>query len=77
MTISKCCKLFMLSLWLYIMSPCEVSGFFEHIWNLFYFISNLSQLKIYLNHIKYVTPTFCKNKIFVQIGVHIKMHIKL
>jgi hypothetical protein len=24
-----------------------------------------------------VTPTFCKNKIFVQIGVHIKMHIKL
>jgi hypothetical protein len=26
---------------------------------------------------KDVTPTFCKNKIFVQIGVHIKMHIKL
>jgi hypothetical protein len=24
-----------------------------------------------------VTPTFYKNKIFVQIGVHIKMHIKL
>jgi hypothetical protein len=24
-----------------------------------------------------VTPTFCKNEIFVQIGVHIKMHIKL
>jgi hypothetical protein len=24
-----------------------------------------------------VTPTFCKNKNFVQIGVHIKMHIKL
>jgi hypothetical protein len=24
-----------------------------------------------------VTPTFSKNKIFVHIGVHIKMHIKL
>jgi hypothetical protein len=24
-----------------------------------------------------VTPTFYKNKIFVHIGVHIKMHIKL
>jgi hypothetical protein len=24
-----------------------------------------------------VTPTFYKNKNFVQIGVHIKMHIKL
>jgi hypothetical protein len=24
-----------------------------------------------------VTPTFYKNKFFVQIGVHIKMHIKL
>jgi hypothetical protein len=24
-----------------------------------------------------VTPTFLKNKNFVQIGVHIKMHIKL
>jgi hypothetical protein len=24
-----------------------------------------------------VTPTFCKNNFFVQIGVHIKMHIKL
>jgi hypothetical protein len=24
-----------------------------------------------------ITPTFYKNKIFVQIGVHIKMHIKL
>jgi hypothetical protein len=24
-----------------------------------------------------VTPTFCKNKVFVQIGEHIKMHIKL
>jgi hypothetical protein len=26
---------------------------------------------------KCVTPTFYKNKIFVHIGVHIKMHIKL
>jgi hypothetical protein len=25
----------------------------------------------------HVTPTFYKNKNFVQIGVHIKMHIKL
>jgi hypothetical protein len=24
-----------------------------------------------------VTPTFYKNKNFVQIGVHVKMHIKL
>jgi hypothetical protein len=24
----------------------------------------------------FVTPTFYKNKFFVQIGVHIKMHIK-
>jgi hypothetical protein len=28
-------------------------------------------------HIDGVTPTFYKNKIFVHIGVHIKMHIKL
>jgi hypothetical protein len=26
---------------------------------------------------EFVTPTFYKNKIFVQIGMHIKMHIKL
>jgi hypothetical protein len=24
-----------------------------------------------------VTPTFYRNEIFVQIGVHIKMHVKL
>jgi hypothetical protein len=29
------------------------------------------------NVITSATPTFCKNKNFVQIGVHIKMHIKL
>jgi hypothetical protein len=26
---------------------------------------------------QFVTPTFYKNNFFVQIGVHIKMHIKL
>jgi hypothetical protein len=51
-TISKCCKLFMSISWLYIMSPYQVSGFLSH-FNLFYFISNLSQLKIHFNHRKW------------------------
>jgi hypothetical protein len=42
----------MSSLWLYSMSQCQVLGFFENLCNLFHFISNLSQLKIHLNHRK-------------------------
>jgi hypothetical protein len=30
-----------------------------------------------IGEVNTVTPTFYKNKNFVQIGVHIKMHIKL
>jgi hypothetical protein len=35
------------------------------------------ELKQYLKFMPTVTPTFYKNKNFVQIEVHIKMHIKL
>jgi hypothetical protein len=34
-------------------------------------------LVLCLSSLMDVTPTFYKNKNFVQIGVHIKMHIKL
>jgi hypothetical protein len=36
-----------------------------------------SQGEILLRGGRFVTPTFYKNKFFVHIGVHIKMHIKL
>jgi hypothetical protein len=39
--------------------------------------NQLAELKEQLQQLLDVTPTFYKNKNFVQIGVHIKMHIKL
>jgi hypothetical protein len=39
-----------------------------------------TQLRFYYTNLRvcvYVTSTFYKNKNFVQIGVHVKMHIKL
>jgi hypothetical protein len=40
-------------------------------------VQNVSELFSLADKCTTVTPTFYKNKIFVQIGVHIKMHIKL
>jgi hypothetical protein len=52
-----------------------VFSIFLHVFHVDFFSHGLSLQLVFSS--SNVTPTFYKNKFFVQIGVHIKMHIKL